>query len=258
MSCVSSTLGKFQGSFHAGNSSSCLLAPSPTLPPAVASSASQGAGRGARVLSAHPPPRAFLPPPRSSLLFSSLDLGHRRVLAPGSRVLGYSDPHKTAHSTRPRLLGGLCLPPTRRGAGRCAPATEVTAAPTSRKRLERRCRPFAAGRAGALPVASWNVSVSPCPRLHPWDLPGTVSWGAGGSTVLPHDMAPARPVSAEAQATWQQSQHVRLMAAETDGTALLQAVELSESPRGKLLGSGRVCRGKARCSRAWPSRPTHL
>lgn len=118
MSCVSSTLGKFQGSFQAGNSSSCLLAPSPTLPPAVASSASQGAGRGARVLSAHPPPRAFLPPPWSSLLFSSLDLGHRRVLAPGSRVLGYSDLPKTAHSTRPRLLGGLCLPPTRRGAGR--------------------------------------------------------------------------------------------------------------------------------------------
>lgn len=66
-------------------------------------------------------------------------------------------------------------------------------------------------------------------------LPGTVSWGAGGSPVLPHGMTPARPVSAEARATWQQSQHVCLVAAEADGAALLPGSGAQRTSRRPLL-----------------------
>lgn len=172
--CVSGTRGKFQGSFQAGKSSSCLLALPPPRPLQVALS-SRGAGCwawGALVPSAHLPPRAFLPAALASLLLSSLHLGRRRA-APAGRVLGYGEPHKTARSTCPRLPGGLCLLPGRRGAGRvctgCRRPCSTNAAEKTGE-LGRQPRPRrAAGRARGLLLACRNVSASFCPLLRPWD-----------------------------------------------------------------------------------------
>lgn len=258
--CASSTPAKFQGSFQAGNGSSCLLGAPPT--PASRPRQSQGAGR--RAPAEHPSAAARLSPrcfrhctwgvaerwPQGAESWVTVNLTRRPV------------PHALVS-----LEGCVCFPPAAERAG-CVLATEVAAAPMSRKRLESCCRPFAvtrtstrAGRAGALVFASRNVSISLCPQWQPWDshtclgrfhgmreaaLSFPMTWPQPGQSrqrLGPHGS------KASTSVLWPQKQLEQ---------PFCRALELSESPRGKLLGSDRVCGGEARCNLELLICPPHL
>lgn len=242
------------------------LSPPPTTPPAGSFVVPGRRVLGVGCACAERPSaaRAFLPAALASLLLSSLHLGRRRA-APAGRVLGYDEPHKTARSTCPRLPGGLCLLPGRRGAGRvCAGCGRPCSTNAAEKtgELGRQPRPRrAAGRARGLLLACRNVSASFCPQLRTWDshtclgrshgvqeaaLSFPTAWPQPGQS---RQRPGPRGSRASVAVSWPQKQMEQ---------PFCRALELSARPGGKLPGSGRVCGGEGRCSWALLSCPTHL